>query len=54
MRIEKIECCRFSKDGTKPFLFCTVQKGKLFHELGRKYEMISFFISPILENEDVM
>ncbi|KAF6134341.1 hypothetical protein GIB67_005733 [Kingdonia uniflora] len=24
---EKIECCRFSKDGTKPFLFCTVQKG---------------------------
>ncbi|XP_059666005.1 SEC12-like protein 1 [Cornus florida] len=25
---EKIELCRFSKDGTKPFLFCTVQKGK--------------------------
>ncbi|KAL5709688.1 hypothetical protein ACHQM5_020348 [Ranunculus cassubicifolius] len=24
---EKIECCRFSKDGTKPFLFCSVQKG---------------------------
>ncbi|KAF6135035.1 hypothetical protein GIB67_014084 [Kingdonia uniflora] len=24
---EKIECRRFSKDGTKPFLFCTVQKG---------------------------
>eukprot|EP00262_Sarcandra_glabra_P008931 TRINITY_DN22881_c0_g1_i1.p1 TRINITY_DN22881_c0_g1~~TRINITY_DN22881_c0_g1_i1.p1 ORF type:complete len:382 (+),score=51.49 TRINITY_DN22881_c0_g1_i1:147-1292(+) len=24
---EKIECCRFSRDGTKPFLFCTVQKG---------------------------
>lgn len=24
---EKIECCRFSKDGTKPFLFCTVQQG---------------------------
>ncbi|KAL4576785.1 hypothetical protein LXL04_012884 [Taraxacum kok-saghyz] len=24
---EKIELCRFSKDGTKPFLFCTVQKG---------------------------
>ncbi|ERN01285.1 hypothetical protein AMTRI_Chr03g146980 [Amborella trichopoda] len=23
---EKIECCRFSRDGTKPFLFCTVQK----------------------------
>ncbi|XP_071734616.1 SEC12-like protein 1 [Rutidosis leptorrhynchoides] len=23
---EKIELCRFSKDGTKPFLFCTVQK----------------------------
>ncbi|KAL2548927.1 SEC12-like protein 1 [Forsythia ovata] len=24
---EKIELCRFSKDGTKPFLFCTVQRG---------------------------
>ncbi|XP_042421722.1 SEC12-like protein 1 isoform X1 [Zingiber officinale] len=24
---EKIECCRFSRDGTKPFLFCTGQKG---------------------------
>lgn len=24
---ERIELCRFSKDGTKPFLFCTVQKG---------------------------
>ncbi|EXB58483.1 SEC12-like protein 1 [Morus notabilis] len=24
---EKIQLCRFSKDGTKPFLFCTVQKG---------------------------
>ncbi|XP_061996515.1 SEC12-like protein 1 [Rosa rugosa] len=24
---EKIELCCFSKDGTKPFLFCTVQKG---------------------------
>lgn len=24
---EKIELCRFSKDGTRPFLFCTVQKG---------------------------
>ncbi|KAF9597303.1 hypothetical protein IFM89_017087 [Coptis chinensis] len=24
---ERIECCRFSKDGSKPFLFCTVQKG---------------------------
>lgn len=24
---EKIELCRFSKDGTKPFLFCTLQKG---------------------------
>ncbi|KAL8159907.1 hypothetical protein V2J09_001444 [Rumex salicifolius] len=24
---EKIELCRFSMDGTKPFLFCTVQKG---------------------------
>ncbi|XP_057979879.1 SEC12-like protein 1 isoform X2 [Malania oleifera] len=24
---EKIDLCRFSKDGTKPFLFCTVQKG---------------------------
>ncbi|CAH9137560.1 unnamed protein product [Cuscuta epithymum] len=24
---EKIELCRFSKDGTKPFLFCVVQKG---------------------------
>ncbi|KAM7467854.1 hypothetical protein LguiB_015416 [Lonicera macranthoides] len=24
---EKIELCRFSKDGTKPFLFCTIQKG---------------------------
>ncbi|XP_073005557.1 SEC12-like protein 1 [Typha latifolia] len=23
---EKIECCRFSRDGTKPFLFCTVEK----------------------------
>ncbi|KAG0467292.1 hypothetical protein HPP92_018872 [Vanilla planifolia] len=26
---EKIECCRFSRDGMKPFLFCTVQKGKV-------------------------
>lgn len=26
-RDEKIELCRFSKDGTKPFLFCTVQEG---------------------------
>ncbi|XP_022990379.1 SEC12-like protein 1 [Cucurbita maxima] len=25
---EKIELCRFSKDGTKPFLFCTVQRGE--------------------------
>jgi prolactin regulatory element-binding protein len=24
---ERIELCRFSKDGTKPFLFCNVQKG---------------------------
>ncbi|KAL3838244.1 hypothetical protein ACJIZ3_022835 [Penstemon smallii] len=24
---EKIELCRFSKDGTKPFLFCSVQRG---------------------------
>lgn len=24
---EKIECCRFSRDGTKPFLFSTLQKG---------------------------
>ncbi|XP_051120225.1 SEC12-like protein 1 [Andrographis paniculata] len=24
---EKIEFCRFSKDGTKPFLFCSVQRG---------------------------
>ncbi|KAI0503949.1 hypothetical protein KFK09_014896 [Dendrobium nobile] len=24
---EKIECCRFSRDGMRPFLFCTVQKG---------------------------
>ncbi|XP_058110327.1 SEC12-like protein 1 [Magnolia sinica] len=24
---EKIECCRFSRDGTKPFLFCTVREG---------------------------
>nr|GMC72900.1 SEC12-like protein 1 [Ipomoea batatas] len=24
---EKFGLCRFSKDGTKPFLFCTVQKG---------------------------
>ncbi|MED6108882.1 PHD finger containing protein Phf1 [Stylosanthes scabra] len=24
---EKIELCRFSKDGTKPFLFCAIQKG---------------------------
>nr|CAD1818331.1 unnamed protein product [Ananas comosus var. bracteatus] len=23
---EKIECCRFSRDGTKPFLFCTIEK----------------------------
>lgn len=27
MQDEKIELCRFSKDGTKPFLFCTVQRG---------------------------
>jgi prolactin regulatory element-binding protein len=26
---EKIECCRFSRDGMKPFLFCTVAKGVL-------------------------
>ncbi|XP_054819669.1 SEC12-like protein 1 [Prosopis cineraria] len=25
---EKIELCRFSKDGARPFLFCTVQKGE--------------------------
>ncbi|XP_062214305.1 SEC12-like protein 1 [Phragmites australis] len=25
---EKIECCRFSRDGTKPFLFCTLVKGR--------------------------
>ncbi|XP_023156991.1 SEC12-like protein 1 isoform X1 [Zea mays] len=24
---EKIECCRFSRDGMKPFMFCTVAKG---------------------------
>ncbi|KAF7103738.1 hypothetical protein CFC21_104697 [Triticum aestivum] len=24
---ERIECCRFSRDGMKPFLFCTVAKG---------------------------
>ncbi|KAF6150352.1 hypothetical protein GIB67_034051 [Kingdonia uniflora] len=24
---EKIERCQFSKDGTKLFMFCTVQKG---------------------------
>jgi len=24
---ERIELCRFSKDGTRPFLFCAVQKG---------------------------
>ncbi|KAK1287366.1 SEC12-like protein 1 [Acorus calamus] len=24
---ETFECCRFSKDGTKPFLFCTAKKG---------------------------
>ncbi|XP_031475779.1 SEC12-like protein 1 [Nymphaea colorata] len=24
---EKLECCRFSKDGTKPFLYCTAQHG---------------------------
>lgn len=24
---EKIELCRFSMDGTKPFLFCTIRKG---------------------------
>uniref|UniRef100_A0A804RED1 Uncharacterized protein n=1 Tax=Zea mays TaxID=4577 RepID=A0A804RED1_MAIZE len=23
---EKIECCRFSRDGMKPFMFCTVAK----------------------------
>ncbi|KAJ4812975.1 SEC12-like protein 1 [Rhynchospora pubera] len=23
---EKIQCCRFSRDGMKPFLFCTVEK----------------------------
>lgn len=26
---EKIDLCCFSKDGTKPFLFCTVQRAKL-------------------------
>jgi len=29
---EKIECCRFSRDGMKPFLFCTVAKGVLLIE----------------------
>jgi prolactin regulatory element-binding protein len=29
MQDEKIECCRFSRDGMKPFLFCTVAKGML-------------------------
>jgi len=24
---ENIELCRFSKDGTKPFLFCAAQRG---------------------------
>ncbi|KAJ3669859.1 hypothetical protein LUZ60_010183 [Juncus effusus] len=24
---EKIQCCRFSRDGMKPFLFCTVENG---------------------------
>ncbi|KAG8080955.1 hypothetical protein GUJ93_ZPchr0007g5353 [Zizania palustris] len=27
---ENIECCRFSRDGMKPFLFCTVTKGQSF------------------------
>ncbi|XP_078436168.1 phosphate transporter traffic facilitator1 [Wolffia australiana] len=26
---EKFECCRFSRDGRKPFLFCTVKKGDM-------------------------
>jgi len=30
---EKIECCRFSRDGMKPFLFCTVAKGALLIDL---------------------
>lgn len=29
---EKIECCRFSRDGMKPFLFCTVAKGAFLIE----------------------
>ena len=33
MQDEKIECCRFSRDGMKPFLFCTVAKGMFFIEV---------------------
>ena len=28
---ENIELCRFSKDGTKPFLFCAAQRGILYY-----------------------
>ncbi|XP_004496156.1 SEC12-like protein 1 [Cicer arietinum] len=37
---EKIELCRFSKDGTKPFLFCTIQKGD--KSLTAVYDMSSW------------
>lgn len=40
---EKIELCRFSKDGTKPFLFCTVQKGIFFIPLYKGYFDPIFF-----------
>ena len=29
---EKIEYCRFSRDGAKPFLFCTLVKGNPLNE----------------------
>lgn len=39
---EKIECCRFSRDGTKPFLFCTVQKGLPAHNF--KDHIMPYFL----------
>lgn len=42
---EKIELCRFSKDGTKPFLFCSVQRGMLVSLVRRECSHLCDFIS---------
>lgn len=46
---EKIELCRFSKDGTKPFLFCTIQKGIFTACRGKKIRCgIIFYLIVLL------